>query len=160
MNLVLKKGEIQVENFGSEGSLFISKDGSRWTATDYEQIYKKRQGDPSLPDTSVNADASNMPTPQSKDGLSPDYIQDMMRAQRQTFFKCYTQLLQKSPGVTGQATLSFIIDKNGKVLQPEIASSNIADPGFKKCLLEALQRMEFKSFTGDPISTVFPLKFE
>lgn len=160
VNLVLKKGEVQVENFGADGSLFISKDGSRFSANDYELVYKKRQGDPSLPDTSANADSSNIPTTQQKEGLSPDYIQDMMRAQRQTFFKCYTQLLQKSPGVTGQATLSFIIDKNGKVLQPEVASSNIADAVFKKCLIEALQRMEFKSFTGDPISTVFPLKFE
>lgn len=160
VNLVLKKGDVQVENFGAEGSLFISKEGSRWSANDYELVYKKRQGDPSLPDTSASADTSSLPTLQTKDGLSPDYIQDMMRSQRQTFFKCYTQLLQKSPGVTGQATLSFIIDKNGKVLQPEIASSNIADAVFKKCLVAALQRMEFKSFTGDPISTVFPLKFE
>lgn len=158
--LILKKGDIQVENFGSEGSVFISKEGSRWTANDYELIYKKRQGDSTLPDVSANADTSNIPALQPKEGLSPDYIQDMLRGQRQNFFKCYAQLLQRTPGVTGQASLSFIIDRSGKILQPEVASSSIADAVFKKCLLEALQRMEFKSFTGDPISTVFPLKFE
>lgn len=159
--LLLKRGDIQVENYGQEDTLFISKDGARWKPNEYELVHKARRGDQSLPESSTgSAEVTAIPSTQLKEGLSPDYIQDMMRSQRQNFFKCYTQLLQKTPGLTGQASLSFVIEPSGKVTQPEVASSNIQDSTFKKCLVEAVQRVEFKSFRGEALSTVFPLKFE
>jgi hypothetical protein len=42
----------------------------------------------------------------------------------------------------------------------EIAKSDIADPHFKNCLSEVVARTRFRSFNGEPIATVFPLKFE
>ncbi len=159
ITLIIKRGDLQVENYGQEGTVYISRDGTRWTATDYEMVFKKQTQDQSLPETAVAAE-SPTPAKASATGLSPEYIQDLLKSQRNSFFKCYTQLLQKTPGITGQASLSFTIERNGKVVQPEISSSNISDARFRKCLVEALMRIEFKAYSGEIISTVFPLKFE
>lgn len=157
--IFVKRGDVQVENYGREGSVYVSRDGVRWTATDYEMSYKKQTPSSSLPDLAPPDTAAN-PTTLKVDGLTADHIQDTLRTYRQSFFKCYTQLLQKTPGVVGQASLSFTIERTGRVQQAEVASSSINDTDFKNCLTEAVRRVEFKSFNGDPISTVFPLRFE
>ncbi len=157
--LIIKRGDVQVENYGREGTVYISKDGSRWTATDYEMNYKQQAPVLSLPEL---APAEEIPLAATAkiDGLTPEFIQDTLRTQRSAFFKCYTQLLQRTPGVVGQASLSFTIMPTGKVANAEITSSSINDPNFKKCLVEAVNRVEFRAFPGDPIATVFPMKFE
>ncbi len=157
--LIIKRGDLQVENFGREGSVYISKDGVRWSATDYEMNYKKQTPPETLPELAP-AEGTTPPVVNMEQGLTSEQIQDTLKVARPSFFKCYTQLLQKTPGVVGQASLSFTIERTGKVSQAEIASSSINDSGFKKCLLDALKRVEFRPFGGDPISTVFPLRFE
>lgn len=159
--LIIKRGDVQVENYGREGSVFVSRDGVRWNATDYEMNYKKQAPPSSLPELAPTDTASGSTSNSVKvEGLTADHIQDTLKTYRPSFFKCYTQLLQKTPGVVGQASLSFTIERTGRVNQAEVASSSINDADFKKCLLEAVRRVEFKSFSGDPVSTVFPLRFE
>lgn len=159
--LIIKRGDVQVENFGREGSVFVSREGVRWNATDYEMNYKKQVPSESLPDLAPAETGSiSSPTANMTDGLTSEYIQDTLKTHRGSFFKCYTQLLQKTPGLVGQASISFTIEKTGRVSQATIASTSINDAAFKKCLIDAIQRVEFKAFTGDPISTVFPLRFE
>lgn len=156
--LIIKRGDVQVENYGREGSVYVSKEGVRWNATDYEMNYKKQAPPDSLPELAPT-DTATPETPKVE-GLTADHIQDTLKTYRPSFFKCYTQLLQKTPGVVGQASLSFTIERTGRVNQAEVASSSINDADFKKCLIEAIRRAEFKSFFGAPISTVFPLRFE
>lgn len=157
--LIIKRGDLQVENFGREGSVLISRDGIRWEATEYENVYKKQAPAETLPEMAPTETLSTQPT-SIPEGLTSEFILDTLKTQRGSFFKCYTQLLQKTPGVVGQASISFTIEPMGKVSQAEIASSSINDASFKKCLLDAIRRVEFKSFGGDPISTVFPIRFE
>ena len=155
--IIIKKGDVQIENHGREGSVLISRDGVRGTATEYEINQKKQSPSQVLPDAPL------VDTPSEKNagvGLTAAQIQDTLTGQRSSFFKCYTQLLQKTPGVVGQASLSFTIQNSGKVSQAEVNSSTISDDGFKGCLLEAIRRVEFKSYNGEPISTVFPIRFE
>ncbi len=154
--LILKQGDVQVENFGREGSLLISKGGRRISATEFEL---EKQGKSSA--------GASLPIPSSPGGtmantgmLSQDEVQGTLQKHKPMFFKCYTQLLQKTPGITGQITLSFVIEKNGKISQPEIPTSSISDAKFRSCLLEALSRVEFRAFSGDPVSTLYPLRFE
>lgn len=158
--LIVKRGDVQVENFGREGTVYVSRDGVRWTATDYEQNYKKQPQAQTLPDLAPTAETTPVSGGRAEGGLTSDLIQETLKLQRASFFKCYTQLLQRTPGVVGQASLSFTIERSGRVYNAEVASSTITDPAFKKCLIDAIRRVEFKSFTGDAISTVFPLKFE
>lgn len=157
--LIIKRGDLQVENFGREGSVFISRDGVRWEATEYENVYKKQAPPETLPEVAPTESLAT-PTPSMAEGLTSEFIQDTLKTHRGSFFKCYTQLLQKTPGVVGQASISFTIEPMGKVSQAEIASSSIVDASFKKCLLDAIRRVEFKSFGGDPITTIFPIRFE
>lgn len=160
--LIVKRGDVQVENFGREGTVYISQEGSRWEATDYETVYRKKVAEgstdstPSL-DSTIKATAT---PPPSTESLTASFIEDTLKLQRNSFFKCYTQLLQKTPGVVGQASVNFTISPSGKVTQASIASSSLQDADFKKCLLEAVKRVEFQPFEGGNISTIFPLKFE
>lgn len=161
--VIIKRGDLQVEAEGREGFVFISREGQRWSPADYESKYRKQQQATSetLPDGAPAA-AENMGpgTSTPGTGLSQEFIQDVLRTHRPAFFRCYTQLLQKTPGTVGQVSVSFTIERTGKVSSADLASSTFADAQFKKCIVEAIRRVEFKSFNGDPISTVFPLKFE
>ena len=106
--------------------------------------------DPALPSTDS----------QATEGLTPSYIVDTLKSQKGIFYKCYTQLLQKNPGVVGETSISMTIEPNGKISRSDVTSSQMNDASFKKCLIEATARIEFKPFRGDAITTVFPLKFE
>ncbi|MFS4460888.1 AgmX/PglI C-terminal domain-containing protein [Bdellovibrio sp. HCB2-146] len=157
--VIVKRGDLQMENQGREGFVFISRDGKRWSPAEYEA--SKKQVSDSLPDV---APATGETQPQATStigsGLSPEFIQDVLRTHRPSFFRCYTQLLQKTPGVVGTVSISFTIERTGKVSQADISSTTFADTSFKKCLIEAVRRVEFKSFDGAPIATTFPIRFE
>lgn len=157
--LILKRGDLEVENYGREGSVFISRDGVRWDATEYEMVFKKQNPPETLPELSPPENTLSPNSPRSE-SLSGELIQDTLKTYRPHFFKCYTQLLQRTPGLVGQASITFTIERTGKVSQAEFISSSISDSEFKKCLLDTVRRVEFKSFNGDPITTVFPLRFE
>ena len=147
----LKAGEIKIVSQGREGTLFIAKGGLRWSATDYESLHPSMHAtDPALPSTDS----------QATEGLTPSYIVDTLKSQKGIFYKCYTQLLQKNPGVVGETSISMTIEPNGKISRSDVTSSQMNDASFKKCLIEATARIEFKPFRGDAITTVFPLKFE
>jgi TonB family protein len=162
--VIIKRGDIQVEAEGREGFVFISREGQRWSPADYESKYRKQQAaSENLPEGAPPAAASEGIGPGTSapgTGLTQEFIQDVLRTHRPAFFRCYTQLLQKTPGIVGQVSVSFTIERTGKVSAAELASSTFNDAPFKKCVLEAIRRVEFKSFNGEPISTVFPLKFE
>ena len=157
--LIIKRGEVQVENFGREGGVFISREGTRWEATDYENVFKKQTLPDSLPEVAASESTAGLTSPIGN-GLSAEYIQDILKTARGSFFKCYTQALQRTPGIVGQASLSFTIESTGKISNAEISYCSINDADFKRCLIDAIRRVEFTSFDGDPITTAFPIKFE
>lgn len=156
--VLIKRGEIQFETSGQEGSLNVSRDGNRMTPQEYSNLALSEETLDSLPNLNT---AESAPTgPAAAEGLTPEQIQDTLRNNRSAFFRCYTQLLQKTPGITGQTNLSFTIEPSGKISLVNIASSSIQDPQFQRCLTDTLQRISFRPFSGKAISTIFPLKFE
>jgi len=150
--LIVKRGDIHVESFGNDGQLVISKEGQRFQAAEYNLKYKGLADGLQLSQPSGTENQVNT--------LSTQQIQDTLNSHRNDFYRCYTKLLQKSPGVTGQSTLAFLIDPSGRVLNPSLSTSSLADNDFKVCLLEVISRVQFKSFVGESISAVFPLRFE
>ena len=152
--VIIKRGDIRVENFGREGELFIAKNGDRVSASDYNSSSLAQL--PTAAPTPV--DESTAPTPNQT--LSEDEIGAVMNSHKTAFFKCYTQLLQKEPQAKGNVSLSFTIENTGKLSVAEVTASQIQNQDFKKCLIEVLHRIEFKSFQGVPVSTLFPLIFE
>lgn len=149
--LLIRKGDVQIENFGESDKLVVSKDGKRMSAKDYEFQFKR---------TAVNQLKINSNNVEADESLSSEQIERTLKAQQNEFYRCYLKVLQKMPGVTGSASLTFQIESSGKVTQPQVSAININDVDFKACLLEILKRTQFKNFNGPSISTVFPLRFE
>ncbi len=149
--LILKKGDIHIENFGREGELFIAKNGERVSALDFDSSTLK---------------AAPLEAPTTPQGPAPvtqlteEEISGVMASHKSSFFKCYTQLLQKDPQAKGDATLSFTIDNSGKLMVYDMTSAKLPQPEFKKCLIDVMSRVVFRPFQGPPVSTLFPIKFE
>jgi hypothetical protein len=153
--LIIKRGEVKVENFGRDGELFIAKNGERISASDYNGSSLSQMAvEPIQPTADFSTAAP------ANQGLAEEEINTVMTNHRTSFFKCYTQLLQKEPTAKGDVALSFTIENNGKLSVAEVTASQLNNEEFKKCLLEVLKRVEFRAFQGPPISTLFPLKFE
>ena len=153
--LIIKRGSIQIENFGREGDLFIAKNGERISATDYQESPLAM-----APVTGAMAVPIAKPESASQTSISEQEIQDVMASHRTSFLKCYTQLLQKDPNAKGEVSLTFTVENNGKMSGTEVSSPTLNQPDFKKCLIEVMNRVEFRIFEGAPVSTLFPLKFE
>jgi hypothetical protein len=148
--VVIKSGEIFVEKFGATPGYWIRSEGQLYSASDYVVLDRK------------NASKLMEPLPSQKgtDQISQAEIEVILNSKKNDFFKCFGQLIQKSPQATGQVLISFTIERQGLPSKVEIAKSDIADPHFKNCLSEVVARTRFRSFNGEPIATVFPLKFE
>jgi hypothetical protein len=148
--VIVKSGEVFVEKFGAKPSFWIRKDGQSLSALDFALADKKNA--PKLKDP--------IPDKIATETLSQSEIEVNMTARKSDFFKCYGQTLQKNLAARGSVLISFTIEKNGKTSKIEVSKSDIQDNTFKICLMEVVARTQFKSFTGPPINTVFPLKFE
>lgn len=159
--LIVKSGLVQDEvSDEALKTVIVSRDGRRRTLAEDQKGRIKMMG-------AIQAKA---PTPRKSESkaarllkaqpLSVETIQATMRNQRNLFFKCYGQLLQRSPGAVGEASLAFTIEQTGNVSAAEVANTSLQDPQFKRCLTEAIKRVEFKSFSGAPVQALFPIRFE
>lgn len=148
--IILSKGSFSIESYGNRADISVSYQGQRVKLQEWEQWLSSQNLTQKTPLSSFN----------SNDKLSESLISDTIQAHKVKFLQCYNKLLQKTPGVTGSVTLAFTIQKSGRVQNPSIASSVLSDASFKSCVFEVLNRIEFKAFEGEPISTVIPLNFE
>lgn len=147
--VIVKNGEISIEKFGRAPSFWVRKDGKSLSAVDFALSDKK------------NAVKLKEQVPANQETtLSQTDIEAVMSGKKTDFFKCFGQTLQKNPQARGQVLIAFKIEKNGQTTKIEISKSDISDNTFKTCLLEVVARTQFKSFSGTPIQTIFPLKFE
>lgn len=156
--LILKRGDVQVEALGRDNSVMVSKNGQRMTLGEYESLLRKENAQNGFPE--VAPVVAETPQTPASDSLTSEYIQDTLKRQIPAFDKCYKQLLQRTPGVVGQVVMTFTIERTGKIISSDATTSTINNAEFKHCLSEALRRVEFKSFRGDPITSTFPLGFE
>tara|TARA_B110001454_G_scaffold171291_1_gene162052 strand:+ start:81923 stop:82711 length:789 start_codon:yes stop_codon:yes gene_type:complete len=149
--IILSKGSFSIESYGSQNQVSVSYQGQRIRLQEWEQWFAAL----STPNKQAALSAYG-----SSDKLSETIISDTIQTHKAKFLQCYNKLLQKTPGVSGSVTLAFTIERNGRVINPTVASSVLTDNSFKACLFEVLNRIEFKAFDGEPISTVIPLNFE
>lgn len=156
--LILKRGDLQIENHSNDSNVLFSKNGQRLSLNEYENLLRREAVQSGFPENAPPPGES--PAEETTDNLSSDYIQNTLKRQVPAFDKCYKQLLQRTPGIVGQVVMTFTIERTGRITDAEPSTSTIADADFKRCLSEAIRRVEFKSFTGDPITSTFPLNFE
>lgn len=149
--VTLRQGDVLVDKFGQKPSFWVRKEGRQLSAMDYALTYEK------------NADllrANGQMVQGSNDFLSQGKIEEILNGKKSDFFRCYGQLIQKTEQAHGQVLLSFEILPLGKVSKVEITKSDIEDSSFKACITEVVARTMFPRFSGEAITTVFPLKFE
>lgn len=159
--LVLRRGLIQQTKTGEKNRIFISKNGVRWELNDYLSMNSHEA--PLL----STSDAPAV-RPLTSDSPTPEYIASILTGYRDSFQRCYSQLILKDPQAKGECSLSFTVQKNGKTSDVKTVSCTMTGPDsdksflkiFDKCLHEVVRRAQFKSFSGEPVTTVFPLKFE
>jgi hypothetical protein len=145
--LQIKEGQIEIEKIGKPQELWIEKNSERISGEKYK-------------DSELSKQPTKNEAPKNTETLSEDEIFRVVNQSKNLFFKCYTQLLTKSPLAKGPVQLSFIIEPKGKINQAKIQTIFSDDEQFSECLIEVLRRTQFRNFDGDPISAVFPLKFE
>lgn len=161
--LHLAQGRIQTEAFGTS-SITVSKEGQRVALKDFsiDSIQLAHSADfidkKKTDEAEATEDSSH--TVKNELGLSKEIIQSSIAQQRSGFFRCYSSLLQRTPGVTGQVNMKVMIERSGKPSVVDILTTTLREPQFRDCLLEVARRIEFKPFKGDAITTVFPIKFE
>lgn len=148
--VVIRNGDIYIEKLGEAPSFWIRADGQIYLAADYAILDKKR--------ASYLKESSSEQT--SKGHLSQIEIENTLSLKKNDFFKCYGQLIQKDPQATGLVLISFTIENHGKPKKVVISKSDIQDKNFQSCLQEVVVRSQFRNFSGTPVTTVFPLKFE
>ncbi len=148
--VVVRSGDIFVEKFGQSPSFWIRKDGQLLSASDYALSDKSKLSKLKDP----------IPTKTQMDQFSQAEIENVLNSKKTDFFKCYGQVLQRNPQALGSVLVSFTILNQGQATKVEISRTDINDSQFKSCLTEVVARTQFKSFSGAPITTVFPLKFE
>lgn len=152
--LIIQRGEIRVEEGGRPDEFFVSKNGTRVAGADYHKLALAAEP---IAKPVATTDPNST---EAEGGLSEDEIVGILRAQRGNFMKCYTALLQKQPDAKGDMSLNFTIENTGKVGLIEIASVALKDDELKKCITNVLARVQFRAFSGTPISTFFPLTLE
>lgn len=150
--VVVRTGEIFIEKFGKPPGYSVRQNGQIYDSVDYALIDHK------------NTQFLKEPIPDQRNKelatISQQEIEQTLNSKKNDFFKCFGQLIQKNPQASGQVLLSFTIEKQGHTSKLEIAKSEILDVSFKSCLIEVVGRTKFRAFTGDPVTTIFPLKFE
>jgi hypothetical protein len=157
--LILKRGDVQFESFGSSQTLLVSRNGQRMSPNEYVSILKRDGNQSGFPELAPQV--SEPPGfGDSNESLSSEHIQETLKRQIPALDKCYKQLLQRTPGVVGQVVLTFTIERSGKISSADTSTSTISDGDFKRCLTEVVRRVEFRSFVGDPITSTFPISFE
>lgn len=148
--VVVRSGDIFVEKFGQSPSFWIRKDGQLLSATDFALSDK----------TKLSKLKDPVPTKSQDDQVSQAEIENILNSKKTDFFKCYGQVLQRNAQAQGSVLISFTILNQGQATKVEVSRTDINDSQFKSCLTEVVARSQFKSFSGSPITMVFPLKFE
>lgn len=148
--VVVRSGDIFIEKFGEAPSFWVRKEGQLLSASDFALSDKSKLSKLKDP----------VPTKASEGQVSQAEIETILNAKKTDFFKCYGQVLQRNPQAQGSVLISFTILNQGQTAKVEVSRTDINDSQFKSCLTEVVARTQFKSFTGAPITMVFPLKFE
>lgn len=155
VDAIIKRGDLIVETTGREGELFIAKNGERIAAHQYNQSSLAQA--PVAAPVAIDEDSTQI---EKSIGPSEEDISKTIHGYKNSFYKCFAQLLQKNPQAKGTASVTFTIENSGKISNVDSTSTSLNDEDFKKCLRDVMVRIEFKPFSGPPISTLFPMKFE
>jgi TonB family protein len=72
---------------------------------------------------------------------------------------CYRRELTKTPGLSGEMTVDFIVGPGGAVQSAKMASTSLNNARVEQCVLGRFMRMQFPP-VGVSSSVSYPFEFE
>lgn len=91
--------------------------------------------------------------------LPDDYIINTVKGQKAMFQRCYISHLRLNPNTSGRINLTFVIDPDGRVSSVRVLKSTIPDPKLQQCVMAVIERIKFRSYTGNPTRINYPIDF-
>ncbi|MCB0350513.1 MAG: AgmX/PglI C-terminal domain-containing protein [Bdellovibrionales bacterium] len=92
--------------------------------------------------------------------LSSPYIEEILGAQASAFRKCQLNSLRDNKTSVGSLLLSVTISPAGKVDRVKVLQDQINNSQLVGCATSVIDRVQFKSFDGMPITLTYPLEFK
>lgn len=92
--------------------------------------------------------------------LSNEYIDEMIVNRQGQLQKCWLSRLKDNPTLKGMMTLQFEISRRGKVRELRVSDTNMNDEPLQRCVLSVIERIPFRSYTGQEITLSYPITFE
>ncbi|MBN2496362.1 MAG: energy transducer TonB [Deltaproteobacteria bacterium] len=93
--------------------------------------------------------------------VGPAIVRSIVRRQLAGLRACYTDALERKPGLAGEVGLRFEIDGRGRVGSPEITRDSVGDAAMASCILEIASRLRFPERPERRVWQVdYPLRFE
>ncbi len=111
-------------------------------------------------DTSTASAAAPAEFGAEPETLSNEYIDEMIVARQGQLQKCWITRLKDQPNQRGQITVQFEITRRGKIRDLRVTDSTLDDEALKRCVLNVVERITFRSFKGQEISLSYPINFE
>lgn len=124
------------------------------------QIAEKQSGSDFEPDQQTPEDAPPSGLSMEPETLSNEYIDEMIASRQSQLQKCWLSRLKDRPDLKGRITLQFEIGRRGKVRELRIVDTTVTDDVLQKCVLNVVERINFRSFKGPEISLSYPITFE
>lgn len=80
--------------------------------------------------------------------LEPAVVRKVVRSHLNEVGACYRVGLDSCPKLTGQVTITFVIDANGRVSQSAVAKSSLGYPDVEACIVAASREWAFPQPQG------------
>ncbi len=96
----------------------------------------------------------------AKGRLPPEEIQKVVRSNYSEFRGCYEEGLGRNPGLRGQVSVRFVIERDGSVTQVSMVFLTLPDCKVANCVKAAYPKLKFPTPEGGTITVVYPIILE
>jgi len=115
---------------------------------------------PATKESEPSSDYEVSPPLTDLQGLSPNQILSVVRAEQNRIKACYEQRLSQAPGLAGNVDIRWKIDSTGAVVEASLAKTTMNDPAVEGCIVDVVRRLQFPASTNGKASIVtFPFVF-
>jgi len=110
------------------------------------------------PAPTATSPASSSVADDSAEGCSQASLSRVVRTSREAVTQCYRAAAQKDPNLRGRLAVSLGIQPGGRLAHRGIESSDFPVE-VNRCILQALEGLEFSSAIDVPCVVVYPFVF-
>lgn len=90
----------------------------------------------------------------------PSYLEEIISIKRPLLKKCYENYLKENPLATGELTVEFTLQNNGRVSSARVKDSSFfRSELFKTCIVNVFKQIRSRPFAGDTLQVTYPIEF-